>query len=198
VHLHHQTLDSLVHSYHPSIGTLSWTPAANNHHHPWSRPSSPSSYRWAVFTGRSQGPSSSDEAVVHRPSLRSRRQSPGPITSAICSRLGQHSSRLSPHRSHQQRTPTMSPSPSLEAKIVVLGSQSVGKTSLVHRYVQNAWIDPRKVHSTPSPRDARHASLFPCWLHIKIETSSRLQLTTSATGAVHRGSILPDFQSPRS
>jgi signal recognition particle receptor subunit beta len=47
----------------------------------------------------------------------------------------------------------MSPSPSLEAKIVVLGSQSVGKTSLVHRYVQNAWIDPRKVHPSSNPCD---------------------------------------------
>ncbi|KAF2867566.1 P-loop containing nucleoside triphosphate hydrolase protein [Massariosphaeria phaeospora] len=31
---------------------------------------------------------------------------------------------------------------SLEAKIVVLGSQGVGKTSLVHRYVKNAWAPP--------------------------------------------------------
>lgn len=33
-------------------------------------------------------------------------------------------------------------SSSLEAKIVVLGSQGVGKTSLVHRYVKNAYTPP--------------------------------------------------------
>lgn len=31
---------------------------------------------------------------------------------------------------------------SLEAKIVVLGSQGVGKTSFVHRYVKNAFAPP--------------------------------------------------------
>jgi len=31
---------------------------------------------------------------------------------------------------------------SLEAKIVVLGSQGVGKTSLVHRFVKNAFTPP--------------------------------------------------------
>lgn len=35
---------------------------------------------------------------------------------------------------------------SLEAKIVVLGSQGVGKTSLVHRYVKNAF--QQSIHST--------------------------------------------------
>jgi small GTP-binding protein len=38
--------------------------------------------------------------------------------------------------------------PSLEAKIVILGAQSVGKTSLVHRYVQNSFIPPNKSQST--------------------------------------------------
>lgn len=34
---------------------------------------------------------------------------------------------------------------SLEAKIVVLGSQGVGKTSLVHRYVKNAFVPPTTI-----------------------------------------------------
>lgn len=38
--------------------------------------------------------------------------------------------------------------PSLEAKLVVLGSSSVGKTSLVHRFVKNAFIPPEKAQST--------------------------------------------------
>lgn len=37
---------------------------------------------------------------------------------------------------------------SLEAKIVVLGSQGVGKTSLVHRFVKNAFIPPSRAQST--------------------------------------------------
>lgn len=41
-----------------------------------------------------------------------------------------------------------SPPTSLEAKLVVLGSQGVGKTSLVHRYVKNAFIPPNKAQST--------------------------------------------------
>lgn len=43
---------------------------------------------------------------------------------------------------------TSSPPSSLEAKLVVLGSQGVGKTSLVHRYVKNAFIPPNKAQST--------------------------------------------------
>ena len=41
-----------------------------------------------------------------------------------------------------------SPPSSLEAKLVVLGFQGVGKTSLVHRYVKNAFIPPEKAQST--------------------------------------------------
>lgn len=41
-----------------------------------------------------------------------------------------------------------SPPTSLEAKLVVLGSQGVGKTSLVHRYVKNAFIPPNKAQPT--------------------------------------------------
>ncbi|EMC92998.1 hypothetical protein BAUCODRAFT_269912 [Baudoinia panamericana UAMH 10762] len=41
-----------------------------------------------------------------------------------------------------------SPPNSLEAKLVVLGSQGVGKTSLVHRFVKNAFIPPDKAQST--------------------------------------------------
>jgi small GTP-binding protein len=37
---------------------------------------------------------------------------------------------------------------SLEAKIVVLGSQGVGKTSLVNRYVKNAFAPPASMTST--------------------------------------------------
>lgn len=37
---------------------------------------------------------------------------------------------------------------SLEAKLVVLGSQGVGKTCLVHRLVKNAFIPPPKAQST--------------------------------------------------
>ncbi|TKA72573.1 hypothetical protein B0A55_07214 [Friedmanniomyces simplex] len=44
---------------------------------------------------------------------------------------------------------TASPPPTaLEAKLVVLGSQGVGKTSLVHRYVKQAFVPPEKAQST--------------------------------------------------
>ncbi|QIW95687.1 hypothetical protein AMS68_001205 [Peltaster fructicola] len=44
---------------------------------------------------------------------------------------------------------TGSPPPAaVEAKIVVLGTQGVGKTSLVHRYVKSAFIPPSKAQST--------------------------------------------------
>lgn len=42
----------------------------------------------------------------------------------------------------------ISPPRSLEAKLVVLGFQGVGKTSLVHRYVNNAFEPPEKAQST--------------------------------------------------
>lgn len=41
-----------------------------------------------------------------------------------------------------------SPPTALEAKLVVLGSQGVGKTSLVHRFVKNTFIPPNKAQST--------------------------------------------------
>ena len=40
------------------------------------------------------------------------------------------------------------PPPSLEAKLVVLGSQGVGKTSLLHRFEKNAFIPPNQAQST--------------------------------------------------
>jgi len=40
---------------------------------------------------------------------------------------------------------------SLEAKIVVLGSQGVGKTSLVHRYVKNAFTPPTTSRPSAHP-----------------------------------------------
>jgi len=43
---------------------------------------------------------------------------------------------------------TISPPTALEAKLVVLGSQGVGKTSLVHRYVKQAFEPPSKAQST--------------------------------------------------
>ncbi|KAK1025342.1 hypothetical protein LTR33_017761, partial [Friedmanniomyces endolithicus] len=44
--------------------------------------------------------------------------------------------------------PTAPPPTALEAKLVVLGSQGVGKTSLVHRYVKQAFEPPSKAQST--------------------------------------------------
>ncbi|KAK0867270.1 hypothetical protein LTS02_004218 [Friedmanniomyces endolithicus] len=44
--------------------------------------------------------------------------------------------------------PTAPPPTALEAKLVVLGSQGVGKTSLVHRYVKQAFEPPSKSQST--------------------------------------------------
>nr|OQO17085.1 hypothetical protein B0A51_13383 [Rachicladosporium sp. CCFEE 5018] len=40
------------------------------------------------------------------------------------------------------------PANCIEAKIVVLGSQGVGKTTLVHRYVKNAFIPPAQSQTT--------------------------------------------------
>lgn len=40
------------------------------------------------------------------------------------------------------------PPPTLEAKLVVLGAQNVGKTSLVHRFVKSTFIPPNKAQST--------------------------------------------------
>ncbi|SMQ49057.1 unnamed protein product [Zymoseptoria tritici ST99CH_1A5] len=42
----------------------------------------------------------------------------------------------------------MTSPPSLEAKLVVLGSQGVGKTTLVHRYAKNTYIPPSRAQST--------------------------------------------------
>lgn len=42
----------------------------------------------------------------------------------------------------------LAPPNSLEAKLVVLGFQGVGKTSLVHRYVKHDFIPPEKAQST--------------------------------------------------
>ncbi|KAK1817970.1 hypothetical protein LTR12_007604 [Friedmanniomyces endolithicus] len=44
--------------------------------------------------------------------------------------------------------PNAPPPTALEAKLVVLGSQGVGKTSLVHRYVKQAFEPPSKSQST--------------------------------------------------
>ncbi|KAK4495859.1 hypothetical protein PRZ48_013127 [Zasmidium cellare] len=40
------------------------------------------------------------------------------------------------------------PPPPLEAKLVILGAQSVGKTTLVHRFVHQTYIPPSKAQST--------------------------------------------------
>ena len=70
-------------------------------------------------------------------------------------------------------TSTSSPQ-SLEAKIVVLGSQGVGKTSLVHRFVKNAFIPPNKAQSTVG------ASFVTTRVHDSDGTAIRLQIWDTA------------------
>lgn len=66
-----------------------------------------------------------------------------------------------------------SPPQSLEAKLVVLGSQGVGKTSLVHRFVKNAFIPPNKAQSTVG------ASFVTMRTHVD-DTTIRLQIWDTA------------------
>lgn len=66
-----------------------------------------------------------------------------------------------------------SPPQSLEAKLVVLGSQGVGKTSLVHRFVKNAFIPPDKAQSTVG------ASFVTTRTHVD-DTTIRLQIWDTA------------------
>lgn len=68
-----------------------------------------------------------------------------------------------------------SPPSSLDAKLVVLGSQGVGKTSLVHRYAKNAFI----------PRDKAQSTVGASFLTTRIndpeaETAIRLQIWDTA------------------
>ena len=66
-----------------------------------------------------------------------------------------------------------SPPQSLEAKLVILGSQGVGKTSLVHRFVKNAFIEPSKAQSTVG------ASFVTTRTHVD-DTTIRLQIWDTA------------------
>jgi small GTP-binding protein len=66
-----------------------------------------------------------------------------------------------------------SPPQSLEAKLVVLGSQGVGKTSLVHRFVKHAFIPPSKAQSTVG------ASFVTTRTHVD-DTTIRLQIWDTA------------------
>lgn len=70
--------------------------------------------------------------------------------------------------------PSTSPMESLEAKLVVLGSQGVGKTSLVHRFVKNAFIPPSKAQSTVG------ASFVTTRVHDSDGTTIRLQIWDTA------------------
>lgn len=80
---------------------------------------------------------------------------------------------------------------SLEAKIVVLGSQGVGKTSLVHRYVKNAF--------TPPTTQSTIGASFLTKRVVDIDTSTvvRLQIWDTAgqeryraiTSAYYRGAV---------
>ena len=82
---------------------------------------------------------------------------------------------------------------SLEAKIVVLGSQGVGKTSLVHRYVKNAF--------TPPTTQSTVGASFLTKRVVDIDTSTvvRLQIWDTAgqerfrsiSKLYYRGTLLP-------
>ncbi|TKA63375.1 hypothetical protein B0A49_10506, partial [Cryomyces minteri] len=63
---------------------------------------------------------------------------------------------------------------SLEAKIVVLGSQGVGKTSLVHRYVDNAFAPPSTTSTIGASFLTKRA------LDVDTSTVVRLQLWDTA------------------
>jgi small GTP-binding protein len=70
---------------------------------------------------------------------------------------------------------TSPPPPSLEAKLVILGSQGVGKTSLVHRHSKNSFLPPSKAQTTVG------ASFTISTLHDpESNTSIRLQIWDTA------------------